>query len=211
MKKIIILYILIFLASCSTTKRPTLPIVEPEIVDIEQAKEISFLEKCNAKLEKGIFLYEINVPEHYYLAGDAIATSNHIIKFPEKKTELMESYRKNFYIYGKSSSQAYKLVYKFEKDSCYSKSVEEFSRKLYFIHGDYWKNYNSFYWIGNMAFLKFYAEFYVVDVGKIDEMIPKLEDYKCCYSNTKEQIDGKIIIKVKEFKILPPTDSDQGQ
>ncbi len=190
MKQIIISFITLCLACSSSNK-------------------ISKLDECNAKLEKGVFLYEINVPDYYFIVGDAIASSPHIIKFTENKNELLDSYRKNIYYEGNPNNRVNKFIGELKKYRCYDISVEEFSEKSFHFDDDFGHyKYDGYYWIGNKAYLKFYAEFFVIDVGLIDEMIPKLENYKCCSSFTNEKVNGKMIIKVQEFKILPPTGSD---
>jgi hypothetical protein len=162
-------------------------------------------DKCNVKLEKGVFLYEINVPLRYYTFEDVIETPERMLKFPTKDDLLIESYKNGLYFFSKEGGQIDSLISNIENDkNCYDiKSIKQLSNELSFVNSDYYiKKYETYYWINNMAFMKFYAEFYFVDVGQIEEMIPKLENYKCCYSNVKEKINGKIIVKVKKFKLL---------
>ncbi len=161
------------------------------------------------KIEKGFFLYEVNVPLKYYTFEDAVETPERLLKFPKNKNELLNNYKSGLYFFGKTGEKKDSLIIKFEKKRIYnSKSINIFIENISMrVENYYQKKYNNFYWIDNMAYIKFYAEFYIEDIGEIDEMIPKLENYRCCYSNTIEKVKGKIIVKVRKVKFIDSPDS----
>ncbi|MPT35513.1 MAG: hypothetical protein E2604_10600 [Flavobacterium sp.] len=155
------------------------------------------------KIEKGLFLYEVNVPLRYYTFEDAIETPEHLLRLPKDNDHLLDSYKEGVYFFAKNGQKKDSLIRKYENMKMYDlKSINKLIDSLSSYTRDYYLGkQENYYWIGNMAFIKFYAEFYVQDVGQIEEMIPKLENYKCCYSNTIEKVKGRVIVKVKKIKL----------
>ncbi len=156
---------------------------------------------------EGFFFYEFDVPIKCYNRFDQIEQGNNLIYFDSL---LSEQNIKNFYKKGVFVYQYQPFIHKFIEDkkvgiSQNKQSINQFNKAI---------NYN--FQINDSSYLKtlykdekkiisykkLYAKFLCLNLGELQQLVPKTKNYQCCYSNIDENLNTFFVIDVLDFELL---------
>jgi hypothetical protein len=154
----------------------------------------------------GYFLYEVNVAYKCYSRFDQIEQGNNLILYDSLMSNLDI---KDLYKHG---------VFYFEYQYPIVRYIENHKKGLSQVKEDISRfndSISSFRHVDDSSYMKtlvydnskvlsyklVYAKFIVVHLGKLKQLIPTTQNFRCCYSNTIKEIDTYFITDILEFKI----------
>ncbi|SHN29565.1 hypothetical protein SAMN05216311_108220 [Chitinophaga sp. CF418] len=152
----------------------------------------------------GIFMYEANVPLVAH-ARDQIEQTSLIIKFDSlcyQNPIALYDCGVFFYLCSRSKRDSIEMNVdiKYSDDN----SVISMLKKLNYMINATDSNYLRTIIFDNekiLMYKKIYAKFTYVNIGKTNVLVPKLQNYRCCYSHSKRKIDSYCILKVLEYEV----------
>jgi hypothetical protein len=158
------------------------------------------------KLIEGYFLYEANVPEKCFARFDQIEQGNNLIFFDTLVNEvgIEQLYQKGVFVF------QYQPMLEKVVDSGKVKTdqnrepLNQFEKAIsYILHNEEYQYNNTYYYDSSkvLTYKKIYAQFRVVNCGKINQLVPHMGNYECCYSNEIEAIETYFISDVMQFKL----------
>lgn len=152
----------------------------------------------------GFFLFEANVPLVAH-ARDQIEQSSLIIKYDSlcyPNPVSLYDCGVFFYLCSRSTRDGIEMNVdiKYSDDDSVIRMLQKMSYSPDEVDSNYLKT-AIFDKERILMYKKFYARFTYVRIGKTNVLVPKLEDYRCCYSHLKRKIESYCILKVLEYKI----------
>lgn len=155
---------------------------------------------------EGLFFYEVNVPEKAYTKFDQVEQSNKLIPYDSLiyYKNIEDLYEHGVYIFHYESimgdfinerrqgiARNKVAIQKLDDSVC----MPVFLGDSAYLSNLYFDKSRSF------SYKKIYAKLAVVNLGRRDQLIPKADNYRCCYSNRKGKPDTYFIVDVLESKL----------
>lgn len=150
---------------------------------------------------EGFFLYEINAPEKCYTRFDQIEQGNALLRFDTliSKKPITEFYRRGIFIFAfQPIMQNY--IKDFSIGAIQNKNViNNFLSKINNLIKEKDSTGKGVLYYDSkklLSFKKVYLRLVVASLGYQKQLVPKTKKYKCCYSNTLEEINTFFIIDI---------------
>jgi hypothetical protein len=191
MKSFLIIFLLIFLLACNGNKKgiSTVRYSVPKIDSLE-----------------GAFFYEGNVPYKCFVRNNQIEQTNNVIFYDAAITSISidNLYQKGVFYFTYPT-----VISEYIKKNKISllqnkSSIQNFEKNINFlIHSNdsiYTKTL-FYYSINILSFKKSYAKIYYFKLGKMEQPIPDMKNYECCYSNIKKMVETFFITDIKNLKL----------
>lgn len=153
---------------------------------------------------QGYFLYEVDAPSKCFARFDQIEQGNNLIYFDTLigKSRIGNLYEKGVFLF-EYQPLMYKYATSHEGGVKQNRtSIQKFSNSIDADdHKDDSVYRKNLYYDSNkvIAYKKVYAKFVIISMGKLEQMIPVTENYKCCFSNKKAYLNTFFIIDVLNF------------
>jgi hypothetical protein len=158
----------------------------------------------------GFFLYEVDVPQKNFTRFDQIESSNRllIIDSLTNKFSVGEIYNAQIFFIKAEDCIAEMKIKNYPNTLQNKKSINKFESSVsYLTHlndesiNDYIIKDSS----GILSYIVIQANISYVELGKVEILIPKIENYHCCFSNQSKLINCNYIVNIENFKLIPQT------
>jgi hypothetical protein len=155
---------------------------------------------------EGLFFYEVNAPLKCFTRFDQIEQSNNIVFFAENisSVQIDELYSKGIFYYSYPAVISNYILETRTSLPQIKSSILDFEKKLnYLSHASDSVYQKTLYYDSSkvLSFKKFSAKIFFFSLGELNQRIPSLNDYTCCYSNKKIKTKAFSIYDIKEVKV----------